>query len=195
MITEIFTIMAPVLACAAIGFFGARQSYAFDPEFISRLVLNVAVPCLMLSVLGSVEIDIMAFQRTALACVLLVALMAVPGIMVTRLLSDDVRAYLPSFVFPNVGNMGLPVCLLANIPILYAIVIALLLLWSGLKLPAAIQNSVSLIGGMTIPLMLITLGVSLQRLQVRQWRQALLYSLLRIFGGLTGGNFAGSFRN
>ncbi len=227
MITEIFAIMAPVLACAAIGFFWARQGYAFDPEFISRLVLNVAAPCLMLSVLGSVEIDIVAFQRTALACVLVAVLMAVLGILVTRLLGDDVRAYLPSFVFPNVGNMGLPVCLLAfgqeglalalaffmvlsvahfpagillaggrqagglaglaKMPILYAIVIALLLLWADWTLPAAVQNSVRLIGGMTIPLMLITLGVSLQRLQVRQWRQALLYSLLRIFGGLAVG--------
>lgn len=227
MITEIFPVMAPVLACAAIGYFWARQGYQFDPEFVSRLVLNVAAPCLMLSVLGSVQIDLITFRETALACVLVAILMAVIGIIVPRVLGHDVRAYLPSFVFPNVGNMGLPVCLLAfgeeglalalaffmmlsvahfpagillaggrqaggisgllKMPILYAIVLALLLLWQDWRLPAALQNSLQLIGGMTIPLMLITLGVSLQRLQVRQFKTALLYSLLRIGGGFGAG--------
>ncbi|WP_430462923.1 AEC family transporter [Thalassolituus sp. LLYu03] len=227
MITEITAIMAPVLTCAAIGFFWARQGHAFDPEFVSRLVLNVGAPALMLSVLGSVNIDPQAFRQTALACVLVALLMGVMGFLVPRACGHDVRAYLPSFVFPNVGNMGLPVCMLAfgqeglalalaffmvlsvahfpagillaggrraggllgllKMPILYAIALALILLWQDWRLPAALQNVVQLIGGMTIPLMLITLGVSLQRLQVGQWRTALLYSLLRIGGGLVVG--------
>lgn len=227
MITEIFAIMAPVLACAAIGFYWARKGYRFDPEFISRLVLNVGAPCLMVSVLGTVKIDLTAFQHTALACVLVALLMAVLGMIIPRLLGHDVRAYLPSFVFPNVGNMGLPVCMLAfgdeglalalaffivlsiahfpagillaggrqagglvglfRMPILYAIVIALLMLWQGWALPRPLQNATQLIGGMTIPLMLITLGVSLERLRVRQWKEALIYSLLRIGGGLLAG--------
>lgn len=227
MITEIFAIMAPVLICAAIGFFWAHQGYTFDPEFVSRLVLNVAAPCLMLSVLGSVELDLQAFQQAALACVLVALLMAIAGVLVPRWRGQDVRAYLPSFVFPNVGNMGLPVCMLAfgqqglalalaffmvlsvahfpagillaggrragglagllRMPILYAIVLGLLLLWQGWKLPAPLHNSVQLIGAMTIPLMLITLGVSLQRLHVKQWREALFYSVMRIGGGLLAG--------
>ena len=227
MITEIFAIMAPVLVCAAIGFFWARQGYGFDPEFVSRLVLNVGAPALMLSVLSSVEIDAVAFSHTALACVLVALCMALLGVLVTRARGQDVRAYLASFVFPNVGNMGLPVCMLAfgqeglalalaffmvlsvahfpagillaggkragglkalwRMPILYAIALALLLLWQGWQLPAPVANSVRLIGGMTIPLMLITLGVSLQRLRVHQWRQALFYSALRIGGGLVAG--------
>lgn len=227
MITEIFAIMAPVLVCAAIGFFWARKGYGFDPEFVSRLVLNIGAPALMLSVLSSVEIDPVAFSHTALACVLVAFCMALLGVVVTRLQGQDVRAYLASFVFPNVGNMGLPVCMLAfgqeglalalaffmvlsvahfpagillaggqragglkalwRMPILYAIALALLLLWQGWQLPAPVANSVRLIGGMTIPLMLITLGVSLQRLRVHQWRQALVYSVLRIGGGLLAG--------
>tara|TARA_B100001109_G_scaffold167044_1_gene136080 strand:+ start:35827 stop:36684 length:858 start_codon:yes stop_codon:yes gene_type:complete len=219
--------MAPVLVCAAIGFFWARQGHGFDPDFISRLVLNVGAPALMLSVLGSVEIDMGAFQRTALACVLVAMLMAVLGAVIPRLMGHDVRAYLPSLVFSNSGNMGLPVCMLAfgdeglalalaffmvlsvahfpagillaggraagglrgliKMPVLYALALALILLWQDWQLPRALENSVTLIGGMTIPLMLITLGVSLQRLQVRQWKQALMYSVLRIGGGLLAG--------
>ncbi|WP_297004740.1 AEC family transporter [Thalassolituus sp. UBA6592] len=229
MITEIFAIMAPVLVCACIGFFWARRGHGFDAEFISRLVLNVGAPALMLSVLSSVEIDLTAFRQTALACVLVALMMALLGVVIPRMAGHDVRAYLPSFVFPNVGNMGLPVCMLAfgdeglalalaffmvlsiahfpagillaggrsaggvaglfKMPVLYAIFIGLLLLWQGWRLPPPIENSVRLIGGMTIPLMLITLGVSLQRLQVKQWKQALAYSVLRIGGGLLVGLF------
>lgn len=227
MLYEIFAVMAPVLACAAIGFYWAKSGYDFDPEFISRLVLNVGAPCLMLSVLSSVEVDLAAFKRTAFACVLIAALMAVLGVVIPRVRGDDVRAFLPSFLFPNVGNMGLPVCMLAfgeqglalalvffmvlsiahfpagillaggrdaggfkgllKMPILYAIVIGACLVMFNISLPQPIKNSVELIGGMTIPLMLITLGVSLQRLHVGQWQQALFYSVMRIGGGLLVG--------
>lgn len=224
MLTEIFAIMAPVLVCAAIGFAWARRGNSFDADFISRLVINVGTPCLMLSVLSTVEIDLNAFNKTALACVLVTLLMAVVGVLVTKLRGQDVRAYLPSFMFPNVGNMGLPISMLAfgqdglalafaffmvlsiahfpagillaggrqagglvgllKMPVLHAIWIALVIVWQGWTLPAAVANSVQLIGGMTIPLMLITLGVSLQRLRVKQWKDALFYSLMRIGGGL-----------
>ena len=227
MLYEIFAVMAPVLACAVIGFYWAKSGYDFDPEFISRLVLNVGAPCLMLSVLSSVEVDLAAFKRTAFACVLIAALMAVLGVVIPRVRGDDVRAFLPSFLFPNVGNMGLPVCMLAfgeqglalalvffmvlsiahfpagillaggrdaggfkgllKMPILYAIVIGACLVMFNISLPQPIKNSVELIGGMTIPLMLITLGVSLQRLHVGQWQQALFYSVMRIGGGLLVG--------
>lgn len=227
MLYEIFSVMAPVLACAAIGFYWAKSGYDFDPEFISRLVLHVGAPCLMLSVLSSVELDIQAFQRTALACILVAAVMGALGATIPRLRGDDIRAFLPSFMFPNVGNMGLPICMLAfgeeglalalaffmvlsvahfpagillaggrdagglkgmiKMPILYAIVLGVSLLAFDLSLPAPVKNSVELIGGMTIPLMLITLGVSLQRLHVGQWQQALFYSVMRIGGGLLVG--------
>lgn len=224
MIYNIFSIMAPVLVCAAIGYGWARKGYGFDAEFVARLVLNVAAPCLMLSTLSTVELDLQALQRSAQACVLIAVLMALLGYLIPPLLGDSVRVYLPSFVFPNVGNMGLPVCMLAfgseglalalaffmvlslahfpvgtlmaggkeaggwsvivRMPILYAVLLAVILLWQDWQLPAPILNSAQLIGGMAIPLMLVALGVSLQRLQVRQWKTALLYSVIRIGGGL-----------
>ena len=227
MIYNIFSIMAPVLVCAAIGYGWARKGYGFDAEFVARLVLNVAAPCLMLATLSTVELDLNAFQRSAQACVLIAVLMAILGYLIPPLLGDSVRVYLPSFVFPNVGNMGLPVCMLAfgdeglalalaffmvlslahfpvgtlmaggkeaggwsaiaKMPILYAVVLAVILLWQGWQLPEPILNSAQLIGGMAIPLMLIALGVSLQRLEVKQWKTALLYSTIRIGGGLLVG--------
>jgi len=224
MMIEIATVLFPVVLCAVLGALWAHSRTGYDSEFVSRLVLNIGAPCLMLSVLGSVEIDAEVFVATAFACVAVTCLMVVPGVLVPKILGDDVRTYLPSFLFPNVGNMGLPVCMLAfgeqglalalaffmtlsiahfptgillaggkeagglggiaRMPIMYAILVSGLLVATGWRLPEFLDNAVGLIGGMTIPLMLITLGVSLYSLQVRDWRKAFLYSLIRILGGL-----------
>lgn len=224
---DILTVLFPVLVCALIGALWARSGTNFDTDFISRLVLNVGAPCLMLSVLGGIEIDLVAFNQTALACILIASLMSLAGWLIPKACGDDVRTYFPSFVFPNVGNMGLPVCLFAfgdeglalalaffmmlsvahfpvgilaaggsqaggwrglfKMPILYAIALSLLLLWFDVRLPELLQNPIVLIGGMTIPLMLITLGVSLVRLQITAWRKALFYSVCRVAGGLLAG--------
>jgi predicted permease len=227
MMIEIATVLFPVVLCALLGAIWAHTRTGYDSDFVSRLVLNVGAPCLMLSVLGQVDIDPQVFGQTALACVLVTALMTFPGIIVPRMLGDNVRTYLPSFLFPNVGNMGLPVCMLAfgeqglalalaffmmlsvvhfpvgillaggkdagglggvaRMPVMYAILLSVILVISGARLPEFLNNAVALIGGMTIPLMLITLGVSLYGLKVSGWGKAFLYSLIRILGGLAAG--------
>ena len=224
---QIFTVLFPVILCAFLGALWARSGQRYDSDFVSRLVLNIGAPALILSTLSQVAIDPSLFADIAIACVLVSLTMALLGFVIPRLLGDDVRTYLPSFVFPNVGNMGLPVCMFAfgeqglalaliffmvlsvahfpvgilmaggreagglmgiiKMPILYAIALAVLLMMSGAVLPGFLNNAVSLIGAMTIPLMLITLGVSLYSLKVSGWGKALLYSLIRILGGLSAG--------
>jgi predicted permease len=224
---QIFTVLFPVILCAFLGALWARSGQRYDSDFVSRLVLNIGAPALILSTLSQVAIDPSLFADIAIACVLVSLTMALLGFVIPRLLGDDVRTYLPSFVFPNVGNMGLPVCMFAfgeqglalaliffmvlsvahfpvgilmaggreagglmgiiKMPILYAIALAVLLMMSGAVLPGFFNNAVSLIGAMTIPLMLITLGVSLYSLKVSGWGKALLYSLIRILGGLSAG--------
>lgn len=224
---QIFTVLFPVILCAFLGALWARSGQRYDSDFVSRLVLNIGAPALILSTLSQVAIDPSLFADIAIACVLVSLTMALLGFVIPRLLGDDVRTYLPSFVFPNVGNMGLPVCMFAfgeqglalaliffmvlsvahfpvgilmaggreagglmgiiKMPILYVIALAVLLMMSGAVLPDFLNNAVSLIGAMTIPLMLITLGVSLYSLKVSGWGKALLYSLIRILGGLSAG--------
>ena len=69
-------------------------------------------------------------------------------------------------------------------PIMWSILIAVILVSGSYSLPNWVVNSVGLIGNMTIPLMLITLGVSLASIKVSQWHKGALYSFLRI--GLGG---------
>jgi len=68
-------------------------------------------------------------------------------------------------------------------PVLWATAISLMLVGSGRELPVWLGNTMSMLGGFTIPLMLITLGVSLARLKVTEWRYSLLFSMTRVAGG------------
>jgi len=54
---------------------------------------------------------------------------------------------------------------------------------TGGALPAWLDNTTGIHGGATIPLMLITLGVSLAQLKVAEWKHSLLFSLVRVLGG------------
>ena len=65
-------------------------------------------------------------------------------------------------------------------PTLLSVAIALPVVFLELHLPRWVQNSLNLLGGMTIPLMLLTLGVSLATIRVRHLAQGLLLGGLRV---------------
>jgi len=73
---------------------------------------------------------------------------------------------------------------LAKQPLIYAIIIALWLVGTGTRLPVWVDSTVELLAGFTIPLMLITLGVSLSNLTTTGWWRSIVFSILRIGGGL-----------
>jgi malate permease and related proteins len=70
-----------------------------------------------------------------------------------------------------------------RIPVIYAVVAAFAFTFTGTAAPVWIVNTTSLIGGITIPLMLITLGISLAQLKVTGLYRSLVLSTLRISAG------------
>jgi len=68
-------------------------------------------------------------------------------------------------------------------PIFYAVLVTLLVLGLDLPVPGFVLDTTTLLGELTIPLMLIALGVSLGRIEVRNLRGSLLLSLLRLLTG------------
>lgn len=76
---------------------------------------------------------------------------------------------------------------LARSPIIYAVAAALFVMATESTVPRWIQNTTDVVGGLTIPLLLITLGSSLARLQVKQLPQSLALSALRIGMGFAIG--------
>ena len=69
---------------------------------------------------------------------------------------------------------------LIRTPLSYAVLLAAAVLATGYEVPRWLQHTTELLGGLTIPLMLLTLGVSLSRLQIRSAQRALGLSMLRL---------------
>jgi predicted permease len=81
----------------------------------------------------------------------------------------------------SAGNLSLS--RLLRTPTIYAVVISAILLLLGLKLPVWIENTIGVLGDITIPMMLLTLGVSISQLKVNALGRNLLLSGVRLLGG------------
>jgi len=225
MIGELFAIIAPIFICAGIGFIWVKQGRPFETDLVTALMTNIGGPCLVFSTLIDVDMTIDAFTTIAGAAVTAIAGFALIAGAILKASGAGVRAYIPSMIFPNTGNMGLPLCLLAfgddglalaivyftvaavgqftigvgiasgamsfgrlaKIPMLYAVAAAIAAISSGVEPPDVILNTTRLLGGMTIPMMLIALGVSLGRLRVSSIKRSLSLSLLRLVMGFAVG--------
>ncbi len=76
---------------------------------------------------------------------------------------------------------------LLQTPMSYAAVLAVLVLLTDFPVPQWIQNTTELLGALTIPLMLLTLGVSLSRMHVSRLPRAVGLSVLRLSMGFAIG--------
>ncbi|MDP1520992.1 AEC family transporter [Porticoccus litoralis] len=227
MLVQLWNVMAPVLIVIGLGFCWGRSRVPYASEFVTRAVMNIGAPCLVVSAISQADISGEGFAQVAIAASVVLAGTALLGAIVIRLMGGDLRALLSPIVFPNTGNMGLPLCLFAfgeeglalavaffmvqmttlmtfgvalmsrsgtglwatlrgllQQPLIHAIAIALIMLASDVQLPVWVDSTLKLLGDFTIPLMLLTLGVSLSTLSTTGWWRSMGLSLLRIVGGL-----------
>jgi predicted permease len=113
MFITIFSVIAPVFICALLGYGWVKKGIPFDTPFVSKLVMEVGAPCLIFSRFMQQDVDMEAFRVMALSAFVSMTLFGVVGGLALFAARLDQRTWLPSQVFPNVGNMGLPLCLLA----------------------------------------------------------------------------------
>ncbi|SFH81332.1 AEC family transporter [Modicisalibacter xianhensis] len=113
MFAELFAVMAPVFFGASLGFFWKRLGYDYPVDFITRLVFNIGTPTLILAALGNAEIDARSFGQTMLGTLLVLLLMAAGSFLLAKLLRKNWKVIISPMMYPNTGNMGLPVALYA----------------------------------------------------------------------------------
>lgn len=225
LIASLAAVVAPVMVMSAVGFFWRKLGYAFDQVMVTNLVTLVGAPCLVFSTFTKTKIPFAEFGvmvGATLACLGLFAVVAGVGLRAGGL---SLKVYLPSLVFPNIGNLGLPVCLFAfgerglalamvffavttvgqftigpaiaagefqlgrllKVPFVYAVILAMLLGGFGVPIPHWIANTASLSGGLSVPLMLMALGVALADLKATSLPRATAMSVVRIGMGVAGG--------
>lgn len=230
MFSELMAILAPIIISVGAGYIWGKTGTEFPSDFISRIVMNIGTPCLIISVMAKVDVQPAIMGQVALATAIVMAAMGLFGWAMLRVMKLEIGTYLPPLIFPNNGNMGLPLCLfaygqtglalalgsfmvmmvatftvglllvtsseggivkrleaIAKQPVIYSMIIAVILLVTHTELPRWISNTLDLLGGIAIPLMTIALGVSLATLKIHFWKRSVLFSLVRIGGGLLFG--------
>lgn len=225
MLIDIFAIIAPVFLISLIGYVWGRRGLPFDNDTVTRVAMEVGVPCLVIDVLVEADLTLAALSRMAGAAFTVLCTMALAALVILKIARLPLRPYLPALTFGNAGNMGLSLCLFAFGPeglalaigyfvvfttmlftvgmavasgriaarelarsrVVLSVIVAVVLMAAGVTLPAWLGNTVDLLGHMTIPLMLLTLGVSLGRLQVTALGRSAILSVLRLGLGLAAG--------
>ncbi|MDX1784140.1 MAG: AEC family transporter [Aequorivita vladivostokensis] len=72
-------------------------------------------------------------------------------------------------------------------PMIWGLLFALAIIEMQIKLPPFVMNSLELAGSFTIPLMLVTLGISLSQLKIASLPRAAFIGIIRVFGGILVG--------
>lgn len=223
MIAELFTIIAPVFICAGVGFLWARLGVHYDSDFVTRIVMYIGMPCLVVSGLSKVSVEpAILFDVMGIALSIIACLIVIIGLLL-KFRGHSASVYMPSMVFVNSGNMGIPLAFMAfgddglalalcyfitqailhvtlgiaivngqsgtlasrikdliKQPLPYAAAIGFTLIMSDTSMPRWMSATVEMLGDMAIPLMLVTLGISLASLKGGDWHRSLFYSSVRL---------------
>ncbi len=215
---ELIPIILPVLICTAVGFAWSRLGLPMDRETMTRLIMNVGTPCLILQGISGLPTGDPGFLRMVALAVAVHGGCAGIGFVALRALGQPVRSYLPVLIFGNSTNLGLPLCLFAfgqeglglgvgyvlvgsvgqfvlgplvqgrsspwrtlvQTPVIYAAAAGLALLLLGQTLPRWAGNTVGLLAGLAIPLMLLALGQALATIGARRTITASALALARV---------------
>lgn len=113
MYAQLVPIIAPVLLCTLVGFGWARLGWPMDREFMTRVIMNVGTPCLILQGISGLPAGDDGFLRMVALGAAVHAGCGVLGFAATRLLGGPARSYVPVVIFGNSTNMGLPLCMFA----------------------------------------------------------------------------------
>lgn len=113
MLADLFAVLAPVFVTAGIGFAWIKAGRTLDTNQFTPIIVFVGSPCLVFSTLMESGVDIALLGRIAGIAILAHAAAMAMGIVALKAGRYPVRAFLPSLMLPNTGNMGLPLCLFA----------------------------------------------------------------------------------
>ncbi|MCE2491266.1 MAG: AEC family transporter [Alphaproteobacteria bacterium] len=112
-VVQLIPVLAPVLIAIAIGYAWAKLGRDFDVRFLANMIHNVGMPCLIFSTLTKVDVDPEVFVDMAWASVATHLAFLIIGAFVLRAARLPLSVYLNGMVYPNAGNIGLPLCLFA----------------------------------------------------------------------------------
>lgn len=214
------TLLAPMLSCVGVGVYWGRKQLPFSANFLALLVTSISTPALVFHTLVTTELNNAQLAEIGLYTVLMLAVACVLCALSLKLLGLPVRALMQTAAFPNSGNLGLPISMLAfgaqgfsaaivffavcafiqntigvrtlpnagvkgawRSPVLVASLAAVAARMSGFDLPHWVVESARLLGSVTVPLMLISLGYALSSIPMSGMRTGSVVGGLRLILG------------
>ncbi len=210
-------LLAPMLTCVGVGVYWGKRDLPFSPNFLALLVTSISTPALVFHTLATTELDNALLLEIGGITLLVLLAAALVSALMLRLLGLPVRALLMTTAFPNSGNLGLPMSLMAfgpegfsaaivffavcafiqntigvrtlpnagvqgawRSPVLVASVLAVAVRFVDLTLPGWVLESAFMLGSLTVPLMLISLGYALSSIPVGGLRAGSVIAAIRL---------------
>ncbi len=217
MLNHILDILVPLFSVILIGYTLGRYKFPWAKKEIGPLILQVALPCLIIHQLANDRANPIQMLWIMGAAALVLAIVFAISIVVIRLARMEPRTYLTPSALSNMsvgiaigllgfGNSGLALCIgyavvvliaqfsvaiwcfegkvtfkpLLKRGLLWASVVALIIMFSGLTLPSYIDRSLEFFGHMAIPLLLLSLGFALSEVKPKGFGKAMVYSGIRL---------------
>ena len=174
MLLRILSIMAPLSAIVALGWFYARRARP-DLGGANKLVVDVCLPALVFASLSTRQFAVAQQAPFLLGAVAIILLSGVLAWPVARWAGADPRAFLPTVMFGNVGPIGIPITLLAFGPDGLAPALLLLVLSNVLHFTVGVRlmsGHADLLGLLRSPLIgatVLGLAFSALHLALPEW--------------------------
>lgn len=113
LVLTVLEVATPVFLIALIGFGWMRAGYDYPVDFVTRLGVLLAAPCLIFTALVETEIDPTALADLSMAALAVYAAITLAFWGLVTALGLDRRTYLAPLIFGNTGNLGLPLVVFA----------------------------------------------------------------------------------
>ncbi len=225
MYAQIFTIISPIIFIALLGYIWAHLDLRYDSKFVTKIVMDVGTPCLILSTMLNSRLDTDQVVLMSLITISGLLVLFFTNMLLIKIAGLSFRTYLTPLSFANTGNMGVPICLFAfgdqglalalivfmvtsmihfslgislvggehplktlfTSPVFYAACLSFFFVFTDFQLPKSIFNTIDLLGGIAIPLMIFALGVSLHNLYAKSFYRSLFFGVMRLAIGFSTG--------
>ncbi|MEP5731609.1 MAG: AEC family transporter [Sulfitobacter sp.] len=125
LVLSVLEIVAPVFLLAAVGFGWVRLGFEYRLQFVTRLAMTVAVPCLIFTALVNTTLAASALTTLTLASLVVYLIVSAVMLALVHICRLHRRTFAAPMIFGNTGNLGLPLALFAfgEVGLEYAVVV------------------------------------------------------------------------
>ncbi len=111
---KLFEVVFPVFFVVGIGYYLGKKNPKIDTKFITNFAANIGTPAMVIYAVTSTGITFDIFRDYFWYYLLAIICFSIVGIINLYLIkTKDIIRELPPLIFPNTGNMGLPICMFA----------------------------------------------------------------------------------